>query len=83
MAGSRNFCNFVVLLDWGIMRLFLGKTSGVRFPDALSDCWIAVVFLFYTHGGRETPCADAQGTVIGKDTEAALNAPRMDERHRR
>ena len=43
-------CNFAVLLDWGIMRLFLGKTSGVRFPDALSDCWIAVVFLFDSNG---------------------------------
>ena len=70
MAGSRNFCNFVVLLDWGIMRLFLGKTSGARFSDARSDCCIAVVFFVLYPWGRETPCADAQGTVIGKDSEA-------------
>ena len=43
-------CNFAVLLDWVNMRLLLDRTNVARFPDALSDCWIAVVFLFDSHG---------------------------------
>ena len=59
-------CNFAVLLDWVNLRLLLGRTNVARFSDARSDCCIAVVFLFDSHGDEPHPALMRRERWLGK-----------------